>query len=362
MDMNSLIPQIRSEGNDVKGCFTDFSFKAMTLSATALALMFAALGRIEMVDFAAIPVIGLLYTVARIGIYKYSTSNRQFGYQLHLARTVGVDHKDGAWEPHMRTIDWEEALRAWRVVQPALFREIYQTGEKWPANRLGHFLRKYHLTKWLNDRNPFHYSLSKRAREVIEKFSPGDNAKEYPWFHLPTLTRSPSEKGYSYHAGSYLKNMTRMLFTMKVLLLLPMAYMTITRLFGLNSVPPAEQGDERFLSIVLGIRVATLLVLIVLISLFFCKITLHRLIIEEGVLSIHSAAITWQAVVLAHYRTVQRNAVANQRVYHHYTESLVLEAKSLADNAFRVHEWVTEKPKGWVSRPPDAEPAGEADV
>ena len=32
-------------------------------------------------------------------------------------------------DPLMRALRWEEALRAWRIVQPTMFRRIYRTAE-----------------------------------------------------------------------------------------------------------------------------------------------------------------------------------------------------------------------------------------
>jgi hypothetical protein len=60
-----------------------------------------------------------------MGIHKYATSNRLLGYELHLQCTAHYLSPDESHEL-FENVGWEEAMRAWRVVQPTLWHTIYQ--------------------------------------------------------------------------------------------------------------------------------------------------------------------------------------------------------------------------------------------
>ena len=73
---------IRDEANEVKGCFTTFSFQAIALSGIVLGAMAAYQPNQPFVGLAGLLVIVVVLTVSEIGNYKYGTANRHFGYQL----------------------------------------------------------------------------------------------------------------------------------------------------------------------------------------------------------------------------------------------------------------------------------------
>jgi hypothetical protein len=127
---NDLIKQLRAEANEVKKCFTNFSFAAITFSATVFGVIAGTVDQYAEVSFAAVPVVALLMVVCRIGIYKYSTANRNYGYELHLARLASFGPPESfPVLAELKKIEWEEALRAWRVVQTAIFRSLYRVSE-----------------------------------------------------------------------------------------------------------------------------------------------------------------------------------------------------------------------------------------
>lgn len=317
-DPQALVQNLRQEAEHLRDCFTQFSFKAIGFSSGALALMFAGYENLALVDFAAIPVVALLSIVARIGIYKYSASTRHFGYELHLARTEGVDYGEGGWRPSMRSVDWEEALRAWRVVQPALFRAIYRVPERYPSGKLGNLIRRFDILAWLNDKDPRNYRLNADARRVIADFHAGSNGPEYPWFMPQVLTHKNGESYY--HAGSYLKNMFQIIFLMELLILLPM----LLAIF-----------DEAKRALLFP-RLTVFVALVVMIAFRSARIARRRRILEHELLSIHSNAITWQAVILAHFTAKQSHRYGSRG----YTEELAEQAVSLEKHAFRIHDWI----------------------
>jgi len=200
--INDLKKQLRDEANFVKDCFTRFSFQSMALSAIVLGIIARYQPDHPCTALASILILILILTVARIGNYKYSTANRNFGYQLHLERTKSyekiADKYNSSkksdklyWSDEMRYVGWEEAMRSWRIVQSTIFSHMYKT----------------------------HWFYPNEMRDKIQK-------EEYKWF-------SPKEllvKGTSYYAGSYLGAMHAILHFIALLSIFPlfiMCYQTI---------------------------------------------------------------------------------------------------------------------------------------
>ena len=121
-----IIKQLRDEAYAVRDCFTRYSFSALSVAVLGLGVIAKfALTEPYLGVLSVLPVL-LLLAVASMGTHKYATSNRLLGYELHLHRTR---HYIGTrkWQPHMQAIGWEEAMRAWRIVQATLFEHIYRT-------------------------------------------------------------------------------------------------------------------------------------------------------------------------------------------------------------------------------------------
>ena len=325
--VRQFIKNLREEASATKTCFTNFSFQAMLFSSATLAAMFAIFffSLYPYVVVASIPSIALLMIVSRIGIFKYATANRQYGYELHLGRTRSMGAEVSSdWKPEMRHIPWEEALRAWRIVQTAIFRRIYIVPE---STWSGRFLSRYHFG-WLNYFRTSFYLRSEDTQELIKKFEKNEIREEddeYPWFMPRLLTKnSPSnyERNYSlYYTGAYLKNVLGMLLTMQYLLLIPW-FLLVFKLF--NDANPSCYYWLGWLAILVG-----------LVFLRPRVVNRRRHILENEVLSIHSCAIVWQAVVLAHYRALKLSGGD----YKHHTEHLVRQAEDVAQNAFSIHKW-----------------------
>jgi len=317
-----LVLQLRSEASAVKQCFAAFSFQALALAATVLALTFAALKTIPFAVYAPLPVIAWLMVVCRIGTFKYSTANRNYGYELHLARTTNYNGPT-FWSPEMRQIAWEEALRAWRVVQPTLFRRIYQTPQN---SKLANWLNSTLIFAWVTSLWPGFYHLTPKAREVVKQFRKhSTNQVGYPWFMPSVLASYASvtrgETSAVYYAGSYLKAILSVLTIAQYLLLLPLLGLVV------DKASPNPALDTWFLVGMLFFIVARDL-----------RIRRRRRILEDEILSIHSCAIVWQAVVLAHYLALAKGGAS----YLHYTERLAEEAVNVADNVFTIHDWLAQ--------------------
>ena len=77
---------------------------------------------------------------------------------------------------------------------------------------------------------------------------------------------------------------------------------------------------------------------VILILVFFVRERAHRIILESELLSIHSCAVVWLAVVVAHYR-----ALGKSQGFVNYAQNLVREANSLVEHIYNIHEWVYDQ-------------------
>jgi len=67
----------------------------------------------------------LLIAVAHMGLHKYGSSNRLLAFKLYLGRMKHYSGKN-FFHTDMNEIGWEEAMRAWRVVNSTLMSRIYK--------------------------------------------------------------------------------------------------------------------------------------------------------------------------------------------------------------------------------------------
>jgi hypothetical protein len=184
----------------------------------------------------------------------------------------------------MRQVGWEEAMRAWRVVQPTIFKYVYNTFRLLPNT-----LKRQHYNQ------------------------------KYLWFDPDKL----SAPNASYYAGSYLSVINTILHSLALLSSIPLFFM----IFQLDA--------ENILPWRTGILFP--ITILVAIGYRFARDYARVKILESGLLSIHSCSIMWQAVIVAHYR-----ALNNSNELRHYTENLSEQAKDLRENIFNIHEWVRE--------------------
>jgi hypothetical protein len=323
-----FVQQLREEANNVKDCFNKFSFASLTFSSAVFSLIVSIMEKNCAVVLAAIPVVALLNIVCRIGIYKYSTANRNFGYELHLARwnmfitENSVDEKFN----NLNTIRWEEALRAWRVIQTTIMRSLYNVPENSGFKSV--ILRPLNVFSSLR---PDLYRTNKNARKRINKYKKSILTKDiaerqkiddYPWFLPNILSIEHTNNLSNYHAGTYLSNMLMMLFVMQIFILAPLGY------YGINSICNNEYNY--FIIFVLAI---------IYVILRFMRIRRRRLMLENEILSIHSCAILWEAVCISHIIATSNSS----GYFKHYTENLIEISREITSNIFSIHKWFEEK-------------------
>lgn len=284
----NLIAQLRHEANQEKDAFGWHAFQALSISSVALGsilyFMFSREG-FASVGLAALPILVFALVTCRLGDSCYSSANRHYGYELFLyrVRTSG-GHDEGRWHQEYRSIEWEAAMRAWRVVQASLYEAIYRPGNYLTIDRL-----------------KSQFDMSKKAF----------------WFCQSSLSK---QNGAKFHAGSYLSRMHAMLLLVavaSVAILWATVLAVIFRPFGLTEKTPAgatmlhQMGlpVPSTASLNVAVLVLCLAVAIAATIVFYVRFKAEnakRLIMEDGILSIHASSIVWQAVVVAHFSTLAR--------------------------------------------------------
>ncbi|HEY0107571.1 MAG TPA: hypothetical protein VGB91_15930 [Rhizomicrobium sp.] len=296
-----LIAQLRKEANREKDDFAWHTFQALSISSIALGGIFYFMftpGGFPAVGLGAVLILAFVLVTCRLGDSCYTSANRHYGYELFLYRVRNMpDGKDGRWRQSNRTIEWEAAMRAWRVVQASLFEAIYL-----PGNYLWFDRRKSAFRRWPR---PF----TKRANPF--------------WFCQSSLSR---DSGAKFHAGNYLSRMHAMLLLVALAsvsilyaaamavpfrpILLDTGQGPLTGLAAQFSPDGADRAATAdclnrvlFLLCILACGAATYVL-----AVRFVAERAKRRIMEDELLSIHACSIVWQAVVVAHFAAVRRAA------------------------------------------------------
>jgi len=363
LGINGIVGCIREEANDVKDCFTRFSFVSISLATAFLSVSAGLAFRHPEFSLTAIFVVVLLMTICRIGIYKYTTHNRNLGYQLHLERMANkaADQNAGS------LMTWEEALFCWRVVQPEMFRKIYITPETRPWARLTRWLKMpfldcldqalYRLSAETHAQSHDHWYLLKELTSSRTEPGDGDNGKSTAGANKES-TSSPKEPGDGdngestagangkapsrlevwrrrwrtwfgsrsggdgYYPGTYMYTMFSVLFLLEFLSLVPMAVGTCTLFL-----------DGRWLVAPLAVLVTGFLGCLIVCQMG--QIDRRRTILEYELLSIHACAVTWDVVLNA--RTWALNEAGGD--YARFTRLLSTAAHDIASETSTAPQW-----------------------
>ena len=287
-----LIAQLRHEANQEKDAFGWHAFQALSISAVALGgvLYFMFANSIPAVGLGALPILAFVLVTCRLGDSCYSSANRHYGYELFLYRVRPESGNGGArWKSEYRAIEWEAAMRAWRVVQATLYEAIY-----FPGTFLTIDVPK----------PPFH--------DCDTPF----------WFRQSSLSR---QSHATFHAGTYLRSMHTILLLagLAAVVILWIAAVGIlirpaldvdnvadaTRRLGVcvaNQVSDCEYLGRAFNDLISGVMFLVALLASVILRIRQRAEKAKRSIMEDGLLSIHSSSVVWQAVVLAHFSAAQR--------------------------------------------------------
>lgn len=296
VEERELVSRLRAEATEVKECFTRYSFQAFALAAAAMGIVIPLQVTYPVVGFASVGAVILLLTIADIGCYKLATVNRILGYELHLERTRWlVDSTGDGWKRYMRTIGWEEAMRAWRIVQATAREELYGPAQHPEAPAM--------FWRWSVERLRQPYSESSRL-----------------WFEPETLLPD----GSVYKAGGYLRSVLNILHAIVAMFVATLIVM-LFQLLGQATAP-----------LLIAAIVCTTTTAVV-VAIRWRQITARCEQLESGVLSIHTCAVMWQAAVVAHYRALRH---LEGGTYDGYTCELGRQARSLAASILDVDKWI----------------------
>lgn len=289
-----LISTLRAEALSVKECFTKFAFSAVTFAVVAFAFSLTYIKQFHVLYIGSVLIILLFYIVLKIGIHKYQTANRNSGYELFLQYSSLIlnklpdDDKYILWQQWMTNIGWEEALRAWRIVQPSVFEHLYSSNFYSPI-----ILKEKHKNNKL-------------------------------WFEPNSVIKQ--NKNISrviYYPGRYL----RMLFVvMNILGLVAI----ILPSFSYIELAKRDQGLDGYSILLIGLII---LYLTMILDLHF-----RIILVEKGFLCIHSCAIMWFAVIVAHYRALNEMDANNPLT--DYIPKLVVQTDDLIKHIFNIDDWI----------------------
>jgi hypothetical protein len=340
-DIQNTIRNLREEASEVKRCYTEFDFKALVLATAFFGFMSQfypeqtdSLVSHFLVWLLCATVIAVLMCISRIGYHKYSTANRNYGYELHIDRTFQYErqYKDEHvdLESRMRGMGWEEAMCAWRVVQPILFETVYDVSRG---------IRRSLIPLPVRER----------------RFSGKD--RHYHWWntqylmnHVDNGTVRQGESHLPYNPGRFLRNTQLLTHVLcgAVYLIFTGSYFSAFYGFALSRF-----DDSRAICFLLGclsiLHFAVWVCLTAHLVLSMLRQHSRRHILEHGLLSIQSCAVVWRLVALAHLRAVKAGFDDSKTDYRGYTRRLADNACLIRDKLFDIHEtimrnnWPTEQ-------------------
>ena len=330
---------IRHEATSVKECFTTQAHQTLIISSTILSACVGALHlRIELhflLSIASFLAIILCLTTIRVGCHKFNTANRTVAYQIHLSRAV--DYKEASKnikskliEKELRRINWEEAMFAWRMVQPVIFHFFYKE-----------IFMGLCFKRFKNNKCRFDEQYQDYSRYI----------HEYPWYDSKEIIKlcntSHNHKfPAEYYPGTYLKSMLNMLY----------AVMCIGLLIFWYSLKEIMKNILSSSTILLTFGSYLLLIFSILFTLFIIhgviKSYLRCKILESGLLSIQTSGFVWRIVCVAHliakFESIKESKskinIKNQ-IYNGYTEKLAIVASNLVYKLKDPHFWLEEQEK-----------------
>jgi len=333
-----MIKYLRNEAFNVRDCFTRYSVH--TLAASAALLVAIAKFQVETpyIGFLALFPILLLFQISGMGVHKYETSNRLLGYELHLQR-INRYPKDRC-SALISTVGWEESMRAWRLIQPTLWEQIYA-----PRGRLASILAKLDekLAPSFSLKLPKRFGVIAIRPEtealIVKALSRADRKSSGFWFDQDRTIKGYGLPGVVYYAGGYLSNM---MYTLSLAVVLCFA-LAAAALIQTWKGSPQSLLENLTLTVML-LAIGTMIVA--------GQISIYSRIkiLESGLLSIHSCAILWEATILAHLLALEKlqihdHSLDRPKSMHGYTRHLSESALSIAQNVASIHDWIEQARK-----------------
>ena len=319
-----ILSYLRSEAYAVRDCFTRYSVQILAAAAAITVAIARFTGETNYIGLLGLFTVVLILLVFSMGVHKFGTSNRLLGYELHLQRTAHFYPHDNC-QRLIETVGWEEAMRAWRIVHPTLFAAIYR-----PSH---YFFRRF----WFVTIRP---SLRKKIEQdkIKQDKIKQDIVDKDPFtgFWFDQKEAFNQIEGVHYNPGGYLKT-TISVFIVSILICfsLPVREAVV-------SWQHLGSGTNVIIdwSVVILVVMSALAVLLVSLNIY-CRIK----ILENGLMSIHSAGIVWETTVLAHLVALRKLRLHQEKhakptSMHGYTYHIAQEALAIAKDADKIHQWI----------------------
>ena len=297
-DIPALIADLRSEAARERTSFRKMMLQVLVFAATATGALLVAADRWPISSIAAVGVAAVLVAIQRIGSHVFTTVNRIAGFQLHLER---LDESGSDFKVLSTAMGWEEGLRAWRIVQATLFASIYELRFTfwWPWKQYSE--KQHYESPWWRQAERVSHAAAielaeiERGKKGPDVNVPSDNGRATNVRDKKELPRFVGR----YHAGSYLSRMFGIMLILQLFSLAPLAAGIFRcRQIALDgSNPPLASAHHYLLPILYGFLA---------VSCVFCTgnaiwIGRRRMLLEDGLLSIHSCSIVWRAISLIHH-------------------------------------------------------------
>lgn len=296
-----LISDLRTEVRDQKECITRYVLQAIAFAGVMWGIAFNASTKNGLAFYVCgVITVTLFLMISRLATHKYTTVNRNLGYELHLNRVRDYARLGNkAWAQRMLSVGWEEAICAWRIVQPTLFEHLYHS----KPQILPHRIRLHHCMS------------------------------DYPWYNTWLLI----DEATRYHPGSYFRNVQRALFSLCGLSLGVMWYTYLEQMYSPSSV---ERTDLDLI-----FQYFIIYILLALLSLFVLVRVIRdrsfRKILEGELLSIQSCAVLWRLVVTCHILASEM-AFKKHDSYKCYTVYTSMLARDITKSFYGLHDWLAE--------------------
>lgn len=328
-NVEKILADLRSEVATQKACITQYALQGLAFAGVmwGLALRKDLMGDGLGIYLCGSLVVFTLLVVLRMANHKYATVNRNLGYELHLHRIKDYARMGNmAWALKMLEVGWEEAMCAWRVVQPTLFEHPYEESRN-PFQphraRFGHRPedQKY---RWYD------------TRSLIGPEPGGDSAASGAVYQQPSA-------GASYHPGNYLRNVQWFLHAVAGLsigLMLYFYYLQVAPHY--NPTVPAIQGTAG--GGVLNQVVVPMLMILGISMYWVTQWARHRSfrkLLESEFLSIQTCAVVWRVVVTCHILS-SSFALRRHRSYKYYTRYTGGLALDFNRRFYCPHDWLRD--------------------
>jgi hypothetical protein len=367
-EKTALIKYLRDEAYAVRDCFTRYSVQVMSVSGGLLVAIAKFQTDNPYVGLLSIFPVILILLVLQMGVHKYATSNRLLGYELHLQRTSHYITRDHCHKI-IQNAGWEVAMRAWRVVQPTLWETIYEPRKSEVKSGvspafLGHiyaaieaFIAKSlgNLFSYFADAKRFnlwYYPIFIKC-QIEKSIILDQDSNEYVgyWFDqaraFDRLSKGETKLTIRYNPGGYLATML-FLFILPILICFGLQYLALAQMWIGNHSASAVQTQEFSIWVSILNVLATIFVITSSVAgaASLKNINSRIKILESGLLSIHSCAILWEAVVLAHVRALEELHFFDEsyprKTMHGYTKAIAGQASEICSYATKIHQWIDE--------------------